>query len=102
MLRMRLTQKWIGLMLAAGQLATAATLCVNPGGSGGCLGSIGAAVSAAASGDTIQVAAGTYKELVTIKLSLTLVGASPQNTIIDAMGLSNGIFMAIINLTHLT
>jgi parallel beta-helix repeat protein len=81
------------LMLAAGQLATAATLCVNPGASNGCLGSIGAAVSAAAAGDTIQVGHGTYKEMVTIQKSLALVGESPQNTVIDATGLSNGIFV---------
>lgn len=39
--------------------ALAATLCVNPGGTKGCHSTIGAAVSAAAAGDTINVASGT-------------------------------------------
>ena len=42
------------------QYARAATICVNPGGTSGCQTTIAAAVSKAAAGDTIQVAAGTY------------------------------------------
>jgi hypothetical protein len=52
--------------------ASAATLCVNPGGKAGCTSSIGAAVAAAAPGDIIQVAEGTYKEDVLITKSLSL------------------------------
>ena len=54
--------------------AWAATLCVAPGGAGGCYSSIQAAVTAASSGDTINVAAGTYVEVVNVTKSLTLSG----------------------------
>ncbi|HTB18801.1 MAG TPA: right-handed parallel beta-helix repeat-containing protein [Bryobacteraceae bacterium] len=68
-----------------------ATLCVNPTGATGCQATIGAAVAAAKSGDVIQVAAGTYKEDVTISSTLSLIGAGSATTIIDATGLANGI-----------
>jgi len=71
--------------------ATANTLCVNPGGTGGCSKTISAAVLAAAPGDTIQVAHGTYKEDVVIPKSLSLIGENQENTIIDATGQANGI-----------
>ena len=73
------------------QPVSAATLCVNPAGASGCQATIGAAVSAATPGDTIQVAAGTYKEDVTISQTLSLIGAGSASTIIDATGLANGI-----------
>lgn len=76
-----------------GQPLTAATLCVNPGGTGGCKSSISAAVAAAGPGDTIQVAHGTYKEDVHIAKSLSLIGDNSNNTIINATGLPNGIFI---------
>lgn len=72
--------------------AAAATLCVGSGGSG-CYATIGAAVAAAAPGDTIQVYQGVYAEDVVIGKSLALVGKNPANTIIDATGLNNGIFI---------
>jgi parallel beta-helix repeat protein len=81
---------WI-LPLVLGAPAGAATWCVNPAGSGGCMKTIGAAVTAAAAGDAVEVAAGTYKETVTIGKSLNLFGASSATTIIDATGLANGI-----------
>ena len=57
--------------------AKAATLCVNPGGTGGCYASIQAAVDDAGSGDTIVVAAGTYNENVIVSVAnLTLQGAN--------------------------
>src|SRR5579863_978636 len=73
------------------QPVLAATLCVNPTGASGCQASIGAAVSSASPGDTIQVAAGTYKEDVTVNKTLALIGAGSATTIIDAAGLANGI-----------
>jgi len=78
-------------LFVACQPMWAATLCVNPTGASGCQSTIGAAVSAASSGDVIQVAAGTYKEDVTISTTLSLIGAGSATTIIDATGLANGI-----------
>ena len=75
--------------------AQAATLCVNPGGTSGCKATITAAVTAASAGDTIQVAPGTYKEDVVITKPLALLGSqeSHKDTVIDAAGLANGIFV---------
>jgi hypothetical protein len=73
--------------------AHAATQCVNPNGDHGCFKTISAAVAAAASGDTVKVAAGTYREDVVIGKSLTLLGQRRDRTIIDAAGLSNGVYV---------
>jgi Right handed beta helix region len=86
------------LLATMGSPAVAATLCVNPGGTNGCYSTIKAAVSAASPNDTITVAPGTYKEDVVIGKSLSLIGANRYTTIIDATGLSNGIY--IDGLTH--
>lgn len=59
-----------------------ATICVNPGGTGGCLASIQAAINAAANGDTINVAAGTYTEDLIVSKSVALVGAGAGTTIL--------------------
>jgi parallel beta-helix repeat protein len=78
----------------------AATLCVNPNGSGGCYTTISAAVAAAAVNDIIDVGPGTYRETVLITKPLSLVGYLAT---IDATGLSRGIFvngMATPNLTE--
>ncbi len=77
--------------------ALAATLCVNPHGTGGCLSTITAAVTTAAPNDTIQVYPGTYKEDVVIGKSLNLVGTNRNNTIINAKGLANGVNIDGIN-----
>ena len=44
---------------------------------------IGHAISLAASGDSVRVAAGTYAEHLTIGISLELIGAGASTTIID-------------------
>lgn len=81
-----------GLLIAGlGPSGVAATLCVNPGGTSGCSSTISAAVAAAAAGDTIQVAHGTYKEDVVVPKPLSLIGENQENTVIDATGKSNGI-----------
>jgi Right handed beta helix region len=78
---------------AACQIAAAASLCVNPGGTGGCYTTIQAAVNHASANDVIHVQAGTYKEFVTIGIPLQLLGDGAGNTIIDATGLPHGIFV---------
>ena len=80
-------------VLALSPIASAATWCVNPSGSGACKSTISAAVAAAAAGDTILVSPGTYKEGVLLTKSLSLLGYSSQNTIINAKGQPNGIFI---------
>jgi parallel beta-helix repeat protein len=88
--RTRTIQVTLSLILL-GISASAATLCVNPGGTGGCSATISAAVTAATPNDTITVAKGTYHEDVVIGMPLSLIGAGDEKTIIDAAGLSNGI-----------
>jgi hypothetical protein len=80
--------------------ATSATLCVNPGGTPGCYSMIGAAVMKAYADftldgtiDTINVAPGIYMEDVIIRTPLSLVGAGRGQSIINAIGLSNGIYI---------
>jgi parallel beta-helix repeat protein len=70
--------------------ATAATVCVKPGGGGGCHSSIAAAVTAAAPNDTVRVFAGTYHEDVVIGKAVNLVGTDPSTTVVDASGKANG------------
>lgn len=72
------------LIVAMAQPAVAATLCVNRHGTKGCFSSINAALGAAAAGDTIRVASGTYKEYVTVTRSVSLIGQSRDTTTIDA------------------
>lgn len=81
------------LIAGIGKPAGAATLCVNPGGTMGCYAKIGTAVLNASLNDTINVASGTYKEDVVIGKTLSLIGANPNNTVIDATGLSNGVYI---------
>jgi parallel beta-helix repeat protein len=79
------------LFAASLQTASAATLCVDPSGGGGCYKKIQLAVSHASAYDVINVNKGTYYEDVTIGIPLSLIGA-PQ-TVINAEGLANGIFV---------
>jgi parallel beta-helix repeat protein len=82
---------WAATLLLISSAANAATLCVNPTGSGGCSTTINAAVALALAGDTIKVAKGTYAEDVVISKTLSLIGANQKTTIIDATGLATGI-----------
>ena len=70
--------------------ASAATLCVNPGGTGGCFATVQGAVNAAANtGDVINVAAGTYNESkVLVNKSVSIQGAGPGATIIDGQNIA--------------
>ena len=83
----------VGLVAAFANPAGATTWCVNQGGTHGCLATIGSAVAAAMPNDTINVAPGIYKEDVIIGKPLSLVGTGSSRTVIDATGLSNGIFV---------
>jgi nitrous oxidase accessory protein NosD len=81
------------LMGGAFQSAQAATLCVKHSGGSGCYHTISAAETAAAAGDTIEVAPGTYPEYVKVTQSVYLVGAGPYFTIIDATHQPNAIYV---------
>jgi hypothetical protein len=72
------------LAAASGSLARAATvLCV---GGPGCYSTLQAAVDAAHDGDSITIASGTYAGGVTIDVSLKLVGAGANQTVISGGG----------------
>jgi predicted outer membrane repeat protein len=66
---------------------------------------IGHAISLAASGDTIRIAAATYQENLSIPFKLTLNGAKAATTIIDGTNTANvftvgaGISLTLSNLT---
>ena len=70
--------------------ASAAALCVNPGGTGGCFATVQGAVNAASNtGDVINVAAGTYNESkVLVNKSVSIQGAGPGSTIIDGQNIA--------------
>jgi hypothetical protein len=99
----------IGLLLVLAPIASAKTLYVN-GVSGNnlnnCLSTTTAcktirrAILLAASGDTIRVAAATYKENLTIARNLTIVGAGAATTIID--GRRSSTVVAISTTAHVT
>lgn len=66
---------------------------------------IGHAISLAASGDTIQIAAATYRENLSIPFNLTLNGAKAATTIVDGTNTTNvftvgaGTSLTLSNLT---
>lgn len=81
------------VLAAFSQATMAKTLCVNSHGAKGCYSTIQSAVDQAASGDIIQVAAGVYDEEVTVGKPLSLLGAGPDETTIDAAALAHGVFV---------
>ena len=83
----------VALIAEVCDLAEAKTLCVNPGGTSGCFSKITDAVAAASAHDTIKVASGSYSEDVVIGKPLSLVGDNRTNTIIDATGRANGVYI---------
>ena len=85
------------LFAAFSPAAQAKTLCVNPGGTGGCYAKIQLAVNAAAANDIINVAAGTYTEGVVIGKALSLTGAGAGQSIINASNQPNGILADGLN-----
>src|SRR4051794_13092653 len=91
-----ITRFWIlsfaALMFAPASSAKADALCVNQKAKKGCYSTIGAAVAAAKSGDSIHGAPGSYREQVIInKSGLSLIGLNSSNTIVDASGNANGV-----------
>jgi hypothetical protein len=65
--------------------AQAATLCVNPGGTGGCYSAIQAAVDVAIDDDLIEIEAGTYVgSVVVVAKELTIVGAGAGSVVITS------------------
>jgi parallel beta-helix repeat protein len=89
-------------LTVTGMPAGAAVLCVNTAGAGGCVKTISAAVAAASANDIINVAPGTYKENVTIGKRISLIGADPAKTIVDATGQSTGIYVNGIDNANLS
>jgi predicted outer membrane repeat protein len=92
----RLKLPFMGLFLAIASTALASTTWyvngVHGSDSNNCMSTqtacktIGHAISRASSGDSIMVAAATYKENLTIGLSLTVIGSGASTTIIDGRG----------------
>src|ERR1700730_6442393 len=54
---------------------------------------IGHAISLASSGDSIMIAAATYRENLTLNFSLELIGAGARTTIVNGRG-ANTVFYA--------
>jgi hypothetical protein len=66
---------------------------------------IGHAISLASSGDSITVAAATYRENLSIGLSLQIVGASAATTIIDGGGVNTVVTVSksvLVSLSNMT
>jgi nitrous oxidase accessory protein NosD len=85
------------MLATAGVIAAAGTALAAPapqhalrvGCGGQAYSTIGAAVSAAASGDTIMVCPGTYRELVTVPAGKPLTIEGVGHPVVDAAGLSD-------------
>jgi hypothetical protein len=71
---MRLLALYIAVVALLPSQSRADVLCVRPGGGAPCFAAIPAALAAAAAGDTIRVAAGTYIGAVALDENVTLEG----------------------------
>ncbi|MGH9740473.1 MAG: right-handed parallel beta-helix repeat-containing protein [Candidatus Acidiferrales bacterium] len=81
-------------LFAPSTITSAKTLCVSQHPSPACpYSTISAAVAAASNGDIVRVSPGTYREDVVIGKAISLIGANERNTIVDATGLSNGVYV---------
>ncbi len=60
---------------------------------------IQAAIDAAVDGDTINVAAGTYNEAITLTKAISLVGAGAETTVIDGNGLTSATLFSVSGIT---
>jgi len=85
------TKTFLSIALFSAPVVFGANQCVKPGGGGGCLSSINAAVAAAGANDTVTVGHGTYAEYVIVNKPLALLGENSANTTINALGLPDGI-----------
>lgn len=82
--------------------AKPATICVKPGGGGGCFASIQTAHEAASNGDTISVAAGTYTEDLIISKSISLIGTGASSTILLGVANNNAAEHIVIGAANVT
>lgn len=81
-------------LFALSTVTSAKTLCVSQHPNPACpYSTISAAVAAASNGDIVRVSPGTYREDVVIGKAISLIGANERNTIVDATGLSNGVYV---------
>jgi hypothetical protein len=74
----------LALLFVLAAPVSAATLCVRPGGGGGCFANIQNAVNAAGDGDTIEVRTGTYNESVDLAQAagdITVVAVDGPGTV---------------------
>jgi len=65
-----------------GHASRPSSSCVNPGGTGGCYSRIQDAINAASAGTSINVAAGTYTEHITMRDSISVYGQGGSATTI--------------------
>jgi hypothetical protein len=99
----------MGLVMPT-QTAKAATLCVAPLGAGGCYATIQAAITAAAPGDTINVAAGTYAGNIIVDRSVSIIGdpgdtspgPGPSAPVIDGGSLPGDAFLLANGVSNVT
>lgn len=83
---------------AATQAISVINLCVNPAGSDGCYSAIQTAIDNSINGDSVNIAAGTYSETMTVNKSISLIGAG-ATTIINPAQNSDGIKITANNVT---
>ena len=99
----------LAVAVVVASCASALASCVAPGGAGGCFATIQAAVDAAAPGDEIDVAAGTYTDGVSLRTNkrLTIRGAGVGSTVLDGamlgfdsiLTVANGVRVSIEDMT---